>query len=106
MIKLSGLVTGKKKLDEMTYSDSEAGKNAEKALNQYADTLGKASQKIIHSMITSVKTGEYQPLDLQVAIKRNKPSKAHGYETDFIGNLWLKIRDKFRKYTPKGKLGR
>ena len=93
-------------LNEMAFSDAHAGQNATKAIKQYADMLGKASQQIIKGMLESVKRSEFQPLDIQAALQRNKPAQAHGYEAQFISDLWLKIRDKFRKYTPKGKLRR
>ena len=93
-------------MNEMAYSSPEAGQLAQNALKQYADILGKASQQIIRGMIDSVKGGQFKPLDIQAALKKNRPSQAHGYEAQFISDLWLKTRDKFRKYTPKGKLGR
>ena len=93
-------------MNEMAYSSPEAGQLAQNAIKQYADVLGKASQQIIRGMIDSVKSGQFEPLDIQAALKKNRPSKAHGYEAEFISNLWLKMRDKFRKYTPKGKLRR
>ena len=94
------------KMNEMAYSSPEAGQLAQNAIKQYADVLGKASQQIIRGMIDSVKSGQFEPLDIQAALKKNRPSKAHGYEAEFISNLWLKMRDKFRKYMPKGKLRR
>jgi hypothetical protein len=106
MIKLSGLVTPKRKLNEMAYSSSQAGQSAQSAVKQYAGILGKASQQIINGMMDGVKKGQFQPLDIQVALKKNRPSQAHGYEAEFISSLWLKMRDKFRKYIPGGKLRR
>ena len=93
-------------MNEMAYSSQEAGQSAQNAIKQYADVLGKASQQIIRGMIDSVKSGQFEPLDIQAALKKNRPSKAHGYEAQFISDLWLKTRDKFRKYIPKGKLRR
>jgi len=106
MIKLAGLVTQKKKIDEMAYSSPEAGQSVQGAIKQYADILGKASQQIISGMMDSIKKGQFEPFDIQAALKKNRPSQAHGYEAQFIEDLWLKMRDKFRKYMPKGKLRR
>ncbi len=53
-----------------------------------------------------VKKGQFEPLDIQAALKKNRPSQAHGYEAEFISSLWIKMRDKFRKYIPGGKLRR
>ena len=106
MIKLSGLVTPKRKLNEMAYSSPQVGQSAQSAVKQYAGILGKASQQIINGMMDGVKKGQFQPLDIQVALKKNRPSQAHGYEAEFISSLWLKMRDKFRKYIPGGKLRR
>ena len=93
-------------MNEMAYSSQEAGQSAQNAIKQYADVLGKASQQIIRGMIDSVKSGQFEPLDIQAALKKNRPSKAHGYEAQFISDLWLKTREKFRIYMPKGKLRR
>ena len=93
-------------MNEMAYSSQEAGQSAQNAIKQYADVLGKASQHIINGMMDGVKKGQFQPLDIQAALKKNRPSQAHGYEAEFISSLWLKMRDKFRKYIPGGKLRR
>jgi len=94
------------KVNEMAYSSPQAGQSAQSAVKQYADILGKASQQIIGGMMDGVKKGQFEPLDIQAALKKNRPSQAHGYEAEFISNIWLKMRDKFRKYMPKGKLRR
>ena len=96
----------KKELNEMAYSSLNAQKAIQKDVKNFADLLGKASQKVIKGMIDGVKDGHYDAMDIQVALKQLRPSSAHGYEAEFISNLWLKMRDKFRKYIPKGKLRR
>ena len=106
MIKLSGLVTPNRKLNEMAYSSPDAQKVIQKDIKNFADLLGKASQKVIKGMLDGVKSGQYDAMDIQVALKQYRPASTHGYEAEFISNLWLKIRDKFRKYIPGGKLRR
>ena len=93
-------------MNEMAYSSKEAGQSAQSALTQYSDILGKASQQIMRGMIDGVKSGHFEPFDIQAALKKNRPSRVHGYEAKFIEDLWLKMREKFRKYMPKGKLRR
>ena len=106
MIKLAGLVSQKKKIYEMAYSSPAAQKEIQKDIKVFSDLLGKASQKVIKGMIDGVKGGHYDAMDIQSALSQFKPSSTHGYEAEFISNLWLKMRDKFRKYIPGGKLRR
>ncbi len=106
MIKLSGLVTQNKKINEMAYSSPDAQKAIQKDLKVFSDLLGKASQKVIQGMVNGVKGGHYDAMDIQAALTHVRPSSTHGYEAEFISNLWLKMRDKFRKYIPGGKLRR
>jgi hypothetical protein len=47
LIKLSGLVTQNKKINEMAYSSPDAQKAIQKDLKVFSDLLGKASQKVI-----------------------------------------------------------
>ena len=106
MIRLSGLVSQNKKLNEMAYSSSAAQKAVQKDLKVFSDLLGKTSQKVIKGMIDGVKGGQYDAMDIQAGLTQLSPSSTHGYEAEFISNLWLKMRDKFRKYIPGGKLRR
>ena len=93
-------------LNEMAYSSPDAQKAIQKDLKIFSDLLGKTSQKVIKGMIDGVKSGHYDAMDIQAALTQLRPSSAHGYEAEFISNLWLKMRDKFRKYIPGGKLRR
>jgi len=106
MIKLSGLVTPNRKLNEMAYSSSDAQKVIQKDLKAFADLLGKASHKVIKGMLDGVKSGRYDAMDIQIALQHYRPTTVHDYEVEFISNLWFKVRDKFRKYIPGGKLRR
>ena len=106
MIRLSGLISQKKKLNEMAYSSPKAQAAIHKDLKVFSDLLGKVSQRLIKGMIDGVKGGNYDAMDIQVALQQYGVSSAHGYEVDFISSLWLKMRDKFRKYIPGGKLRR
>ena len=96
----------KKELNEMAYSSPDAQKAIQKDLKAFSDLLGKTSQKVIKGMMDGVKGGHYDAMDIQAALTQLRPSSAHGYEAEFISNLWLKMRDKFRKYIPGGKLRR
>ncbi len=106
MIKLSGLVTPNRKLNEMAYSSPDAQKGIQKDMKVFGDLLGKASQKVIKGMLDGVKAGRYDAMDIQVALKQYRPASTHGYEAEFISKLWLKMRERFRKYIPGGKLRR
>ena len=55
-------------------------------------------------MMQGVKSGKYDALDLARGIKVGQAKRTHYGEVEFIQQLWSKVRDKFRKYSKRGKL--
>ena len=66
--------------------------------------LGKASQQSIKVMMDGVKGGKYDAMDLARGIQSGPVKRTHFGETDFIQQLWNKVRDGFRRYSKRGKL--
>ena len=86
------------------FSSSEAKQQVDKDLNTMSTYLGKASQQVIKTMMDGVKGGRYDALDLARGIKVGPAKRTHYGETDFIQQLWRKVRDGFRRYSKRGKL--
>ena len=86
------------------FSSPEAKDQVDKDLNVMSTYLGKASQQVIKTMMDGVKGGKYDALDLARGIKVGPAKRTHYGETDFIQQLWNKVRDGFRRYSKRGKL--
>ena len=86
------------------FSSPEAKQQVDKDLNTMSTYLGKASQQVIKTMMDGVKGGRYDALDLARGIKVGPAKRTHYGETDFIQQLWNKVRDGFRRYSKRGKL--
>ena len=86
------------------FSTPEAKQQVDKDLNTMSTYLGKASQQVIKTMMDGVKGGRYAALDLARGIKVGPAKRTHYGETDFIQQLWNKVRDGFRRYSKRGKL--
>ena len=81
------------------YSSPEARQHVDRDLNVMSKYLGKASQKVIKTMMDGVKGGRYNEMDLIHGINQGDIRRTHFGEEDFIKQLWHKVRDKFRKYS-------
>ena len=98
-------VFGEKRIDEaLPFSSPEAKQQVDKDLNTMSTYLGKASQQVIKTMMDGVKGGKYDALDIARGIKVGPAKRTHYGETDFIQQLWNKVRDGFRRYSKRGKL--
>lgn len=90
-------------LDEAEYgkpfSSPEAQQFVDRDLNAMSQHLGKASQKIIKTMMDGVKGGRYDAMDLIRGLNQGDIRRAHFGEEDFITQLWHKVRNKFRRYS-------
>ena len=89
---------------QLPYSSKEAQIQVDKDLNVMSKYLGKASQQVIKTMMNGVKSGKYDAMDLMRGIKSGNVRATHYGERDFIQQLWNKVREKFRKYSKRGKL--
>ena len=91
-------------LNEMSWSSPEAKTQVNTDLRSMSKLLGKASQGIIKIMMSGVKDGKYDAMDLSKGIQSGDVRVTHFGERDFLESLWTKIREKFRKYKKSGKL--
>ena len=98
-------VFGERRIDEApAYSSQEAKIHVEGDLDKMSKILGKASQQSIKVMMDGVKGGKYDAMDLARGIQSGPVKRTHFGETDFIKQLWNKVRDGFRRYSKRGKL--
>jgi hypothetical protein len=98
-------VFGERRIDEApAYSSQEAKIHVEGDLDKMSKILGKASQQSIKVMMDGVKGGKYDAMDLARGIQSGPVKRTHFGETDFIQQLWNKVRDGFRRYSKRGKL--
>ncbi len=98
-------VFGERRIDEApAYSSQEAKIHVESDLDKMSKILGKASQQSIKVMMDGVKGGKYDAMDLARGIQTGPVKRTHFGETDFIKQLWNKVRDGFRRYSKRGKL--
>ena len=86
------------------FSSSEAKIQVDKDLIVMSKHLGKASQQVIKTMMDGVKSGKYDAMDLARGIEVGPTKRTHYGETDFIKQLWVKVRSGFRRYSKRGKL--
>ena len=98
-------VFGERRIDEApAFSSQEAKIHVESDLDKMSKILGKASQQSIKVMMDGVKGGKYDAMDLARGIQSGPVKRTHFGETDFIQQLWNKVRDGFRRYSKRGKL--
>ena len=88
----------------LPFSSPEAKQQVDKDLVLMSKYLGKASQQVIKTMMSGVKSGKYDALDLARGIKVGPAKRTHYGEADFIQQLWNKVRDGFRRYSKRRKL--
>ena len=88
----------------MAYSSPEAQQILNQDIKKMSGILGKASQQIIKIMMNGVKGGRYDAMDIVRGIDTGPFNRTHEGERPFMKMLWRKVRDGFRRYSPKGKL--
>ena len=94
-------------LDEITplpFSSPEAKEQVNRDMVVMSKHLGKASQQVIKIMMDGVKGERYDAMDLARGIKEGPAKRTHYGETEFIQQLWHKVRSGFRRYSKRGKL--
>ena len=94
-----------RELNELpSFSSPEASKQVDIDLVKMSKILGKASQQVIKTMMDGVKSGKYDAMDLARGIQTGSTKRTHYGEEDFLKQLWIKVRDGFRRYSKRGKL--
>ena len=98
-------VFGERRIDEApAFSSPEAKQHVDKDLVLMSNHLGKASQQVIKTMMDGVKGGKYDAMDLARGIQTGPVKRTHYGETDFIKQLWMKVKSGFRRYSVGAKL--
>nr|BDD47559.1 hypothetical protein 11 [Legionellales bacterium] len=93
-----------RKILEAGYTSQEAQDASRKAVADMVKNLRKTEHDLIKSMNDGVKSGNFDPLDLQRSIQFGDVRVAHPHERDFLDALWLRAREGFRRYMPKRRL--
>ena len=86
------------------WSSQEAKLHLDADIKKMSGILGKASHQIIKLMMDGVKGSRYDAMDIQRGIETGSMNRTHEGERPFMKMLWRKIRNEFRRYSPKGKL--
>ena len=87
-----------------SWSSQEARLHMDTDVKKMSNILGKASQQVIKVMMNGVKGGKYDAMDLARGIQVGPVKRTHYGETDFIQQLWNKVKSGFRRYSKRTKL--
>ena len=81
-----------------TYSNPEAQKLVEKDIQEMGKIFNKSSQRAIAIMLSGVKNGKYDAMDLIRGIKQGNVRDTSMGVRDMLQVLWNKVEKRFRKY--------
>ena len=81
-----------------TYSNPEAQKLVEKDIQEMGKIFNKSSQRAIAIMLSGVKDGKYDAMDLIRGIKQGNVRDTSMGVRDMLQVLWNKVEKRFRKY--------
>ena len=81
-----------------TYSNPEAKVFVKKDVQQMGKILNKASQQSIKVMLSGVKAGKYDAMDLIRGIKEGPAGDTSSGVRSMLQVLWRKVEKRFRKY--------
>ena len=81
-----------------TFSNPEAQKLVEKDIQEMGKIFNKSSQKAIAIMLSGVKNGKYDAMDLIRGIKQGNVRDTSMGVRDMLQVLWNKVEKRFRKY--------
>ena len=83
---------------QLKYSSPEAKTFVEKDVQQMGKLLNKASQQSIKVMLSGVKAGKYDAMDLIRGIKEGPAGDTSVGVRSMLQVLWRKVEKRFRKY--------
>ena len=81
-----------------TFSNPEAQKLVEKDIQEMGKIFNKSSQRAIAIMLSGVKDGKYDAMDLIRGIKQGNVRDTSMGVRDMLQVLWNKVEKRFRKY--------
>ena len=83
---------------QLKYSTPEAKTFVERDVQQMGKFLNKASQQSIKVMLSGVKSGKYDAMDLIRGIKEGPAQDTSVGVRSMLQVLWRKVEKRFRKY--------
>lgn len=89
---------------QLPFSSPEAQQQVEQDVIKMGKILGKASQDIVKTMMSGVKSKKYDAFDLQRAIVSGPVKDTGTGQRDLMRALWNRVRTGFRRYSKRGKL--
>ena len=81
-----------------TFSNPEAQKFVEKDIQEMGKIFNKSSQRAIAMMLSGVKNGKYDAMDLIRGIKQGNVRDTSMGVREMLQVLWNKVEKRFRKY--------
>ena len=81
-----------------TYSNPESKKMVQQDIQEMGKIFNKSSQRAIAIMLSGVKDGKYDAMDLIVGIKQGNVRDTSKGVREMLQVLWSKVERRFRKY--------
>ena len=81
-----------------TYSNPESKKMVQQDIQEMGKIFNKSSQRAIAIMLSGVKDGKYDAIDLIVGIKQGNVRDTSKGVREMLQVLWSKVEKRFRKY--------
>jgi hypothetical protein len=81
-----------------SYSNAEAAKHVQQDVKEMGQIFNKSSQRAIAIMLSGVKGGKYDAMDLIRGIKQGDIRDTSKGVREMLQVLWSKVEKRFRKY--------
>ena len=81
-----------------TYSNPESKKMVQQDIQEMGKIFNKSSQRAIAMMLSGVKNGKYDAMDLIRGIKQGNVRDTSKGVREMLQVLWSKVEKRFRKY--------
>ena len=90
-------------LGHIKWSNPEAMKLSQTAVNKASKAIGQAQNKAIRIFTSDMKQGKYDNLDLSKSINTGKMKDSSMSKRDVLKGLYYSLRDRFSKYGKRKK---
>ncbi len=81
-----------------SYSNAEAARHVQQDVKEMGQIFNKSSQRAIAIMLSGVKDGKYDAMDLIRGIKQGNVRDTSKGVREMLQVLWSKVEKRFRKY--------
>jgi len=85
------------------YSNKEAMKFSQDAVNKASKEIGKAQQRAVSIFTSDMKSKKYDNMDLARSIKQGNIRDASRSKREVLSRLYYDVRDRFNKYNRRKK---